>query len=112
MVNFFTSLLETKANADIVQRYMFEEMKRFLDEINSSEYTVVSSGRRLAKVILFLADVGKPEVYSKAIEMVAEKLADCNKYAYASVERVEKCMAVLYYILDCVNSKELLMIVI
>jgi len=88
----------------MVQKYLLEDMKRFLDESNSSEYTVVNSSSRLAKVLLVLADAKKPEVYSRAVEMVVEKLVDCNKYAYASAEKVEKCLGIFYCMLECVNG--------
>jgi hypothetical protein len=104
VIELFTSLAANPVHADMVQKYLLEDMKRFLDESNSSEYTVVNSSSRLAKVLLVLADATKPEVYSMAVEMVVDKLVDCNKYAYASAEKVEKCLGIFYCMLECVNG--------
>ena len=83
------------------------EMRKFLDESASSEYTLVSSGGRLDKIILVCADAGKSEVCAGVVEMIVEKLVDCNKYAYASAEKVEKCLTVLCHMLGCVKGKHI-----
>lgn len=81
-------------------------MSLFLDETQSSEYTIQNSCAKFAKLILIYADISREEIYSKSVLTLIDKLLNCNKYVYASGERVDKCLAIFVNMLSYITDSQ------
>lgn len=80
-------------------------MALFLDESQSSDYNIQKSCAKFAKLILIYADINREEIYSKSVMLLIDKLLNCNKYVYASGERVDKCLVIFVNMLSYIAGK-------
>ncbi len=83
---------------------MSTEFNTFLNETNTNEFTLANKSSKLAKLFLILFDANALSVLKKHLELLVDRLANCNKYIYMNNERVEKCLFIFNFMLTLIRS--------
>ena len=104
MVEWFGKCVVQPESAQIVSDYLNTELNNFLNETNSNEFTLTSKSSKLAKLLLILFDASVQSVYKKQLELLVDRLANCNKYIYMNNERVEKCLFIFNVMMSLIRS--------
>jgi hypothetical protein len=89
----------------LVSNYLSLEFEKYLDQVDSDEFTLFNTSTKLGKLLLIYLDTGCLEIYQKPVQMIKEKLLNCNKYIYMNAERVEKCLYIFDAMVNCLKSK-------
>ncbi len=108
LTNLLNDLIKASPeNAVMIRTNLESEISLFLDETQSTDYTIQNSSAKFAKLILMYADINQEEIYSKSVLTLIDKLVNCNKYVYASGERVEKCLTIFINMLSYITGNSI-----
>jgi tRNA G18 (ribose-2'-O)-methylase SpoU len=86
-------------------KYLDTEFNQFIElETNTDEFSIQNRSIKLAKLMLILTDLTNTNV--KQIDLILDKLTNCNRNLYMSSERIGKCLFIFNFMISFANNNK------